>query len=81
MPRIDPVSSRQVYANRWMTVREDVIRRSDGAEGIYGVIDKPDYALVIARVRVPTAGVSHSSSSSATRWACGAGSSRRAPWA
>lgn len=31
-----------------MTVREDDIRRPDGTNGIYGVIDKPDYALVIA---------------------------------
>jgi 8-oxo-dGTP pyrophosphatase MutT (NUDIX family) len=31
-----------------MVVREDRIRRPDGSEGIYGVIDKPDYALVIA---------------------------------
>lgn len=31
-----------------MTVREDDVRRSDGSTGIYGVIDKPDYALVIA---------------------------------
>jgi 8-oxo-dGDP phosphatase len=31
-----------------MTVREDAIRRPDGSDGIYGVIDKPDYALVIA---------------------------------
>jgi 8-oxo-dGTP pyrophosphatase MutT (NUDIX family) len=30
-----------------MTVREDSIRRPDGSEGIYGVIDKPTYALVI----------------------------------
>jgi 8-oxo-dGTP pyrophosphatase MutT (NUDIX family) len=30
-----------------MTVREDDIRRSDGSPGIYGVVDKPDYALVI----------------------------------
>lgn len=30
-----------------MTVREDQIRRPDGSEGIYGVIDKPDFALVI----------------------------------
>jgi 8-oxo-dGTP pyrophosphatase MutT (NUDIX family) len=30
-----------------MTVREDAIRRADGSSGIYGVIDKPDYALVI----------------------------------
>ena len=49
MPRIDLISSRQVYANKWMTVREDAIRRPDGTEGIYGVIDKPNYALVVAR--------------------------------
>ncbi|WP_091449113.1 NUDIX domain-containing protein [Actinokineospora iranica] len=30
-----------------MTVREDAVRRHDGSAGIYGVIDKPDYALVI----------------------------------
>lgn len=49
MPRIVTISSRQVYANPWMTVREDAIRRPDGTEGVYGVIDKPHYALVIAR--------------------------------
>ncbi|WP_425393539.1 NUDIX domain-containing protein [Actinokineospora enzanensis] len=31
-----------------MTVREDRIKRADGSPGIYGVVDKPDYALVIA---------------------------------
>jgi len=45
---ITQVSSREVYSNAWMTVREDVIRRPDGSTGIYGVIDKPAYALVIA---------------------------------
>jgi 8-oxo-dGDP phosphatase len=30
-----------------MTVREDEVRRRDGSTGIYGVVDKPDYALVI----------------------------------
>ncbi|MGH3630210.1 MAG: ADP-ribose pyrophosphatase, partial [Sciscionella sp.] len=35
------VGSREVYANPWMTVREDAIRRDDGTDGIYGVIDKP----------------------------------------
>jgi 8-oxo-dGTP pyrophosphatase MutT (NUDIX family) len=47
---VDPirqVSSREVYRNNWMTVREDAIRRADGSTGIYGVIDKPTYALVI----------------------------------
>ena len=36
-----------MYANAWMTVREDAIRRADGSDGVYGVIDKPDYALVM----------------------------------
>ncbi|MEV0704938.1 NUDIX hydrolase [Saccharopolyspora sp. NPDC050389] len=40
-------SSREVYANSWMTVREDGIQRADGSDGIYGVVDKPNYALVI----------------------------------
>ncbi len=45
MERLD---SREVYANAWMTVREDAGRRADGSPGTYGVVDKPDYALVIA---------------------------------
>jgi 8-oxo-dGDP phosphatase len=45
---ITRISSREVYRNAWMTVREDVIRRPDGSTGIYGVIDKSAYALVIA---------------------------------
>jgi 8-oxo-dGTP pyrophosphatase MutT (NUDIX family) len=36
-----------VYQNRWMSVREDKTRRRDGTEGLYGVIEKPDFALVI----------------------------------
>ena len=32
-----------------MVVREDEIRRPDGTPGVYGVVDKPNYALVIAR--------------------------------
>lgn len=49
MPPIERMSSREVYRNSWMTVREDAIRRPDGSHGIYGVIDKPTYALVVAR--------------------------------
>lgn len=45
---MESLGTREVYANAWMTVREDRIRRPDGSEGIYGVVDKPDYALVIA---------------------------------
>jgi ADP-ribose pyrophosphatase len=39
--------SRVVYQNRWMRVREDAIERDDGSAGIYGVIEKPDFALII----------------------------------
>ena len=44
---MEALESREVYRNAWMTVREDDIRRADGSAGIYGVVDKPNYALVI----------------------------------
>ncbi|GDY32432.1 NUDIX domain-containing protein [Gandjariella thermophila] len=44
---MESLGSRQVYANAWMSVREDTIRRADGSTGIYGVVDKPHYALII----------------------------------
>ena len=44
---IERIDTREVYRNPWMTVREDGIRRADGSEGIYGVVDKPTYALII----------------------------------
>lgn len=48
MQPITRISSREVYRNAWMIVREDQVRRPDGSTGIYGVIEKPTYALVIA---------------------------------
>ncbi|GAA4886382.1 NUDIX hydrolase [Saccharopolyspora cebuensis] len=44
---MEQTSTREVYENPWMTVREDQVRRADGSPGVYGVVDKPDYALVI----------------------------------
>jgi 8-oxo-dGTP pyrophosphatase MutT (NUDIX family) len=46
---MERVSSRVVYRNPWMVVREDEIRRPDGGPGIYGVVEKPDFALVLPR--------------------------------
>jgi 8-oxo-dGTP pyrophosphatase MutT (NUDIX family) len=46
-PVIRCLSTRIVYENRWMRVREDEILRPDGSTGAYGVVDKPDFALVI----------------------------------
>lgn len=45
------VSSRLVYENRWLSLREDQIRLPDGTPGIYTVIDKPTCALVIPMER------------------------------
>jgi ADP-ribose pyrophosphatase len=44
---LQTLCSRIVYQNRWMTVREDQVRRQDGSEGIFGVVEKPDSAMVI----------------------------------
>jgi 8-oxo-dGTP pyrophosphatase MutT (NUDIX family) len=44
---ITTLSSREVYRNRWMRVREDEILRSNGEKGIYGVVDKHDCAIIL----------------------------------
>lgn len=41
------LSSHIVYQNPWLTLREDQVERLDGSRGIYSVIDRPDFALVI----------------------------------
>ena len=48
MEPFERLSTRTVYRNDWMTLREDGIRRPGAGPGIYAVVDKPDYALVIA---------------------------------
>ena len=47
MPFIERVASREIYRNPWLVLREDDIRRADGSRGIYSVVDKPTYALVM----------------------------------
>jgi 8-oxo-dGTP pyrophosphatase MutT (NUDIX family) len=42
------LASRVVYENNWMSVREDEVEFADGARSIYGVVDKSDFAVVIA---------------------------------
>jgi ADP-ribose pyrophosphatase len=44
---ITTLSSREVYRNHWMCVREDEILRSNGKKGIYGVVEKHDCALIL----------------------------------
>jgi ADP-ribose pyrophosphatase len=44
---IRTLSSREVYRNPWLRLREDQIERSNGTSGIYGVVDKDDCAIII----------------------------------
>ena len=49
MQGIRKLSRMTVYKNLWMQVHEDAVRFPDGSEGIYGLVDKPDFALIIPR--------------------------------
>ncbi|MBB3677238.1 NUDIX domain-containing protein [Modestobacter versicolor] len=44
-------SSREVYRNPWIRVREDAIERDDGSTGIYGVVERDHFGLVIPAER------------------------------
>jgi len=44
---IKTLSSREIYRNPWLRLHEDVIERSNGARGIYGVVEKDDCAIII----------------------------------
>jgi 8-oxo-dGTP pyrophosphatase MutT (NUDIX family) len=44
-------SSREVYRNPWIRVREDVVELADGSTGIYGVVERADFALILPAER------------------------------
>ena len=44
---IRQLSSRRVYESPYLRLREDAIEQPDGTRGIYGVVEKPDFALVV----------------------------------
>jgi 8-oxo-dGTP pyrophosphatase MutT (NUDIX family) len=48
-PEYRTTGTREVYRSRWMRLREDAILRADGTAGIYGVLEKPDFAIIIPR--------------------------------
>ena len=41
------LSSRIAYENPWTRVREDRFRRADGTGGLYGVVERPDFVVVV----------------------------------
>jgi ADP-ribose pyrophosphatase len=44
---IRTLSTREVYRNPWLRLREDAIERGNGAQGIYSVVDKQDCAIIL----------------------------------
>jgi 8-oxo-dGTP pyrophosphatase MutT (NUDIX family) len=41
------VSSRVAYENRWTRLREDQIIRPDGTAGVYGVVERSDFVIIV----------------------------------
>jgi len=41
------LTSTMRYENPWMRVREDVFLRPDGTQGVYGVIERRDFACIV----------------------------------
>ncbi len=44
------LSSRDVYENPWIRVREDAVRRPDGSPGVYGVVEVRSPAVFVVAV-------------------------------
>jgi ADP-ribose pyrophosphatase len=44
---IRTLSSREIYRNPWLSMREDEIERANGVLGIYSVVDKQDCAVIL----------------------------------
>ena len=44
---IRTLTTREVYRNHWLRVREDEIERSNGQKGIYGVVEKHPCAVIV----------------------------------
>ena len=46
-PDIRTLASSVIYEDSWMALRRDEIERRDGSRGVYAVVDKPDFAVII----------------------------------
>ena len=44
---IRTLGSRVVYENPWLRLREDEIERPDGERGVYALVEKEDFAVVV----------------------------------
>ena len=44
------INSKIAYKNPWFRVREDKVKRPDGTQGIYGVVERPHANFIVALV-------------------------------
>ncbi len=44
---IRTLSTREIYRNKWLRLREDEVERSNGTRGLYSVVDKQDCAVIL----------------------------------
>lgn len=47
LPHYEVLSSREVYRNPWTAMREDIIRRPNGKDGLYGVVERGEFAVIM----------------------------------
>ena len=45
---ITQLSTREIYRNPWLRLREDEVRFANGSTGIYSVIERADFVVVLA---------------------------------
>jgi len=65
------LSSKVVYQNPWMRVREDAVVRPDGTDGIYGVMESKDSVIVVALNDQDEVYLIHSFSYPVSSWSWG----------
>ena len=44
---ITQLTTRIAYENKWLRVREDTVRRVDGSQGLYGVVERREFVVVV----------------------------------
>jgi ADP-ribose pyrophosphatase len=44
---VTQLTTRVAYENRWLRVREDTVRRADGSGGLYGVVERRPFAVIV----------------------------------
>lgn len=45
---IKTLTSKRIYQNKWMELFEDTVERPSGAHGLFSVVNKIDFAVIVA---------------------------------